>query len=235
MNLKPDLKIDWCSYEAAKYACLHWHYAKCVPGNKKMIKVGAWENGTYIGCVIFSRGANNNLGSLYGLEQNEVCELTRIALNQHVTPVSRILAFALKMLARECPGIRLVVSFADTEQGHHDGIYQATNWIYAGQSVPADEYIVKGKRYHGRSLRNFKPQNLTTREFAQRLDPDAQIIKGSPKHRYLMPLDAPMRDQIRSLSKSYPKRPNQAMAVTNGTAEGQHLPGRSIISGVAHV
>jgi hypothetical protein len=34
---KAILKLDWCSHEAAKYACENWHYSKCVP-NQKTVK-----------------------------------------------------------------------------------------------------------------------------------------------------------------------------------------------------
>jgi hypothetical protein len=37
-----DLKVDFCSHEAAKYACEHWHYSRCVPASK-LIKIGVWE------------------------------------------------------------------------------------------------------------------------------------------------------------------------------------------------
>ena len=33
-----------------------------------------------------------------------------------------------------------------------------------------------------------------------------QIVKGAQKHRYLMPLDAEMKERILPLSKPYPKR-----------------------------
>jgi len=36
--------------------------------------------------------------------------------------------------------------------------------------------------------------------------PDVQVVKGSSKYRYLMPLDNDMRKQIEPLSKPYPKR-----------------------------
>ena len=45
---KVELKLDWCSYEAAKYACEHWHYSKCMPVGKT-VKIGVWENKKYIG------------------------------------------------------------------------------------------------------------------------------------------------------------------------------------------
>ena len=36
--------------------------------------------------------------------------------------------------------------------------------------------------------------------------PGVKKVKGTSKHRYLMPLDAAMREQIAPLAKPYPKR-----------------------------
>lgn len=209
---KPVLKLDWCSHEAAKWAVEHWHYSKTMP-NSKLAKVGAWENGRYIGCVIFGASANNHLGGPFGLQQTEICELVRIALTKHENTVSRIGAIAVKMLHESQPGLRLIVSFADPEHGHVGGIYQAMGWTYAGMTTQSDEYIVMGKRWHGRALRNGKPKTMTTAQYALALDPRAQIIKGSSKYRYLYPLDAAMRAQIAPLAKPYPKRAVVVQAV----------------------
>lgn len=205
MSEKVDLRLDWCSHEAAKYAVEHWHYSKTMP-KSKLAKIGVWEDGKFIGCVIFGAPANNNLGKPFNLQHTQVCELVRIALSSHATPVSKIGTIAIKILKVNQPGIRLIVSFADPEHGHHGGIYQAMNWIYAGSSTQADEYIINGKRWHGRALRHQKPSHLTTSEFAKKIDPNSEKIKGSSKHRYLYPLDNAMRKQIEPLRKPYPKR-----------------------------
>src|SRR6185312_4060305 len=92
---KPALKLDWCSHAAAKYAVEHWHYSRSLP-TPPLVKIGAWEDGAYIGAVIYGRGGNNHLGAPYGLGVTELCELTRIALTAHRTPVSRIAALSLR-------------------------------------------------------------------------------------------------------------------------------------------
>lgn len=205
MTDKPMLKLDWCSHEAAKYAVEHWHYSHCMP-KSKLAKIGAWEDEKFIGAVIFGVGATADLVKMYGLESIQGCELVRVALTKHKTPVSKIVAIALKMLKREMPGLKLVVSFADPEHGHNGAIYQAMNWIYAGNSLASDEYIINGKHWHGRALRHEKPAHLTTKEACALIDPNFQIVKGSSKYRYLMPLDDAMRKQIEPLRKPYPKR-----------------------------
>ena len=35
---------------------------------------------------------------------------------------------------REMPGIRLLVSYADLNQGHEGKIYQASNWVFVGKT-----------------------------------------------------------------------------------------------------
>lgn len=206
MSSKPVLRLDWCSHKAAKYAVEHWHYSYTMP-KSKLVKIGAWENDRFIGVVIFGVGATADLVKSYGLTRTQGCELVRVALTNHQAPVSRIIAIALKMLRRANPGLRLVVSFADPEQGHVGGIYQAGGWLYVGQSQASEEYIVNGKRWHGRALRHEKPGHLTTKQALAIMDPGYRVVMGSAKYRYLYPLDDAMRQQLAPLAKPYPKRP----------------------------
>ena len=200
MSSRPELKIDWATHEAAKYAVLHWHYSKAMPAGKN-IYIGAWEDGKFIGCVIFGAGSGNSTnGSSYGLNRShEMAELVRVALTKHKTPVSRIVSVALKFLKKQSPKIRLVISMADPEHGHTGGIYQAGNWIYSGQTKPDVQYFSHGKWVHHRTA--------TSRGSAKGL-PSRKLL---PKYRYLMPLDDEMRKQIEPLRKPYPKRDKQAI------------------------
>lgn len=202
------LRLDWCSHEAAKFACVTWHYAKAIP-RTRLVKIGVWEEEEYKGCVIFNRGANNNMGRPYGLTQFQCAELVRIALRQHTTPVTRIVALSIRLLKKQSPGMRLLISYADPGHGHHGGIYQGGNWVYTGMTTPAVEHIVKGRQMHGRAVR---ATYGTSKGFPQ--------VMGTAKHRYLMPLDDEMREKIKPLAKPYPKRERSAVSGTPG-----HQPG----------
>jgi hypothetical protein len=192
---KHDLKIDWATHEAAKYACENWHYSECLPAGK-LVRVGAWESGKFIGVVLFGRGASPFLGKKFNLPQDECVELVRIALTKHRAPVSRIVAIAMKFLKASNPKLRLVVSFADPDKGHHGGVYQAGNWIFAGDSSETTELFIKGRWVHMRGGWYAKTDKTPTR-----------TMPG--KHRYLMPLDSEMREKLLPLSKPYPKRHNE--------------------------
>lgn len=193
-STKPKLKIAWATHEAAKYACENWHYSKSLPVGK-LVKIGAWENGNFIGSVIFGRGANFRIGDPFCLKQTECVELVRVALTKHFNPVSKIMALALKWLKKQSPDIRLIVSYADEEQGHHGGIYQATNWIYSGKSQGSEKVFYKNKWVHKRTVDSIFGHH---KGFLTK--------KTSGKHTYLMPLDDEMRKKIKLLSKPYPKR-----------------------------
>jgi hypothetical protein len=224
---KSDLRIDWATHVAAKYACENWHYSGCLPAGK-LVKVGAWENEKFTGVVLFGRGATPNLGRPYGLRQDECVELVRIALTKHKVAVSRIVSLATRFLRKENPGLRLIVSFADQSQGHHGGIYQAGNWIYSGKGTAAKFYKIRGKLTHPRSIgaKGFV-QNI---EGARKIDRNASVVEVPGKHRYLMPLDDEMRKQIWPLRKPYPKRVRSVDSdtATVQVAEGGATPTRTL-------
>lgn len=224
MNQKVDLKVDFCSHEAAKWAVEHWHYSKRMP-KSKLVYIGAWENNKFIGCVIFGYGATPEIGKPYNLKQTEICELVRVALTSHTSPVSRVLAIAIKFLAKQSPGIRLIVSFSDTGQGHHGGIYQATNWLYVG-SEGYHAYRVRGEVVHPRTLYDrYGVGGQSIPWLHKNVDPKAERIETEAKHKYLYPLDRAMRKQIEPLAKPYPKRDNTRLAEgsTPATSQGRRF------------
>lgn len=190
------LKLNFCSYQAAKFACENWHYSKCMPAGKT-IKIGVWENEKFKGVVIFSRGANNNLLKPYGLKPVEGCELTRVALREHETTVTRIVSIAIKILKKHNPGLKLIVSFADSRQGHLGIIYQAGNWIFTGKLKSTPEYFINGKFRHQRNIHSYG-FSLKTSKFPKR--------DGGYRLRYLMPLTEELKNQVIKKKKNYIKR-----------------------------
>lgn len=190
-----DLVVAPCSYKAAKFAVENWHYSQVMPAGKT-VKFGVWEGGQFIGSVLFSWGANNRIGSPYGLKMTEVCELVRVALTSHKSQVSQIVSSAMKKLREQSPGLRLIVSYADPERGHNGSIYQAMNWIYTGSSKPQRETLgLAGGIVHKRSAFS-KYGTVSGQKYSKILW----------KHKYLFPLDRAMRRQIESLAQPYPKR-----------------------------
>tara|TARA_R110000782_G_scaffold235889_1_gene321928 strand:+ start:246 stop:626 length:381 start_codon:yes stop_codon:yes gene_type:complete len=99
----------------------------------------------------------------------------------------------------------LIVSFADRDQGHTGIIYQAGNWIYAGQTSKSKEYWYKGRKFHSRQISE-KGWNIQQGVIRKTIKPSQCIVKNTlPKHRYLMPLNKSMRKKIQHFKKPYPK------------------------------
>ncbi len=208
-GLKPTLRLDWCSHEAAKYAVEHWHYSGSLPAGKN-VRIGVWEDETFIGCVIFARGSNKHIGMPYGLNQDMCVELVRVAFQRHRAPVSRILSIACRMASRQSPGLRLIVSFADTGQGHVGTIYQAAGWTFVG--VGSDDVRSRPYRARDGSIQHWRTVAARLHWYGLPSTIEGAVAMGyvplskKPKYRYIYPLDAAMRAQIAPLAKPYPKR-----------------------------
>lgn len=184
------------------------------------MKVGVWERGKFVGVVIYGCGATPEIGKPYSVTQQQICELVRVALTKHESKTSRIVSIANRMLTKANPGLRLIVSFADTSQGHHGGIYQAGGWIYTG-SDEYHAYRVLGKMVHPRTLyARYGVGGQSIPWLRSHVDPKAERIANGLKHKYVMPLDDEMRSRIMPLARPYPKRAGSAASGTSGIQPG---------------
>jgi len=211
------LKLDFCSHQAAKYSVMRWHYSRQMP-KCKLVKIGVWEQGRFCGCVIFGLGANRHLASPFGLKSTEVAELVRVALasGRH-HPTSKCVAISLRLLRRQSPGLKLVVSYADAGQGHVGTIYQAGGWLYLGNSEQS--YIrVRGKIEHPRTLYDrFGRNGQSIPWLRQHVDSRAERVPMAPKLKYVMPLDPAVRRNLDGKTLPYPKN---AAEVTRSDTPG---------------
>ncbi len=203
------LRLDWCSYQAARYAVEHWHYSRTMPRCPTRA-VGVWEGEHFVGAVIFGMGAGRATdGRRFGLAQYfEVAELVRVALREHQAPTSRIVAVGLKLLRKQSPRLRLLISYADPRQGHIGTLYAALGWWYVGDTEPSKLYIDKAghehhprhvsprgwKRHYGKPQRALRPQDAR------------EVVRLPGKHCYIKPLDVETAIRLQPLRKPHPRR-----------------------------
>jgi hypothetical protein len=223
MNAKParGLHLAFCSHEAARHAVMRWHYSRRMP-RCKLVKIGVWEDGKFVGAVIFGLGANRHLASPFGLEPTEVCELVRVALapgRRHRT--SQVVAVSLKLLRRQSPGLKLVVSFADLGQGHVGTLYQAGGWLFLGASEQS--YLkIHGRVVHPRTVYDrYGPGGQSVAWLREHVDPKAERVEMAPKLRYVMPLIRSLRRQLEPQAQPYPKRGRSDTSDTPGDQPGE--------------
>lgn len=200
------MKITSASPLAIRHACLTFHYAQAVPAVQYGYNIYT-DDGEWCGVICFGSGATPRIGSPYELFQGEVLELTRVALNGKQTTTSQCVAAALRELRKDSPITRLVVSYADIDQGHIGTIYQATNWIYEGVKNEGDRgaFLIHGQRMHPRTVYS-KGWRQSVTWLRENIDPDAQEIRTAGKHKYLFCFDRKTRKKLLKTAKPYPKK-----------------------------
>jgi hypothetical protein len=202
------LRLDFCSRDAATFAVHAWHYSRSMPSGR-LATIGAWEDGSFVGAVIFGRGACSEIHSPFGLRQSEVCELTRVALGRHVAPTSKVVALAVRLLRRQSPGLRLIVSYADPEQGHVGTLYQALSFQFLGRTNCESVIRLNGKVAHPRTVGSrYRTRSIDW--LREHVAVDAGHVRTLPKLRYVLPLDAAMREQLEARVQPYPKSREQS-------------------------
>jgi len=164
------MKLEKASKEAIKYACLKFHYAKSIPVNTFRYSVFNDKN-EWCGVILFGTGANRHLATQFGYSQGQVIELVRVALNGKQDNVSKPLSVALKLIKKDCPLVKKIISYADKDQGHKGTIYKATNWKVEYVTKGERYFIVKGKKTHPRSIYGKCKQSLE--DIRKYLDKDA--------------------------------------------------------------
>lgn len=199
------MKIVKASAKAVKFACMNFHYAKRLPVN--YVAYSVFENGIWCGCVVFGAGVCG-IEKPYNLPVNSVWELVRVALSGSQSSTSKAVSLAVRVFKKSSPAVRLLVSYADTEQGHTGTIYQAMNWILVGSWKTSDGYTdpYTGKSVHSRNVADSgrKVQFGLVKKVLRPSD----LIKrpGAIKHKYIYPLHKSLIPLCKSLSKPYPKK-----------------------------
>lgn len=199
--MSSSLRLDYCSQKAAAYACKHWHYAGQIPP-PPLVRIGVWEHDRFVGAVVFGRGATPKMFNPYGYTTTQGAELVRIALRRHEAHVTRIVSVAIRLLKRRCPGLQMLVSFADPQYGHTGAIYRAGNWIEAGKTAPMQMFRApNGKLLHPRVV-SVSGVAKYYGEYKAVWRPDqCEAVSVPGKYRFLMPLTRSARKRLEAFKQ----------------------------------
>ena len=167
---------------------------------------GWFEGGDFKGAVIFAQQTQRYMGRAYGLSLDECAELVRVALGDHEAPTSKVVMSAVRQYKKSNPGVRLLYSYADAKQGHLGIIYQATNWVYVGDTGNKGrfEFYLDGKQLHNRTCNDLYGTSSAAK--LREIEPRIIAIPEIPKHKYLMPLTKGMKAVVQKGSLPYPRR-----------------------------
>lgn len=199
------MRLRHATPQEIRYACLNFHYAKSVPAAYVYAYSVFEDDGQWCGVILYSYGSNPQVGKQFGLFSGEVLELIRVALNGRQSHTSKAVSISLRMLHRDAPHVKMVISFADQEQGHMGTIYQASNWMYVGSVKGSRAYIVNGTRMHYKTVRQhgWKDNEAWLKS---NVDQSAKAVSSGDKHKYLFFFDRRLRRSLEQHSKPYPKQ-----------------------------
>lgn len=187
---------------------LQKHYAK------RMCPIsyafGAYFGNDLLGIVTYGTPASAPLrDGIAGILWSEyVLELNRLCCLNEKNIASRLVGRSLRLL----PKPSLVVSYADTAQGHIGYVYQAANFLYTGLSAKRTDWKVKGKEHlHGATIADESRGRANRAEWMREKYGDDFYLEERPrKHRYVYfcgdkKQRALMRSDLRYTIEPFPK------------------------------
>jgi hypothetical protein len=120
--------------------CLKKHYAKRLPPVTHSFGLFDYHNKLQ-GVATYGTPVSSTLRNLWH-NKYKLMELNRLVINEGLH--KNVLSFFLSQSLLKMPKPLVIVSYADTSKNHHGYIYQATNWIYTGLSIPFKDIAIKG-------------------------------------------------------------------------------------------
>ena len=191
------MRIAKATTEAIKYACLHYHYLHkyITTFNRRSYSIFN-DNDEFCGTICYSVPANMMIAKKFNLLNGEVLELARVALNGKQKWTSQAVAMSLRQLKKDFPQVKLVISYADTMQGHIGTIYQACNFFYIHKTSSSRFYLVGKKLFHKRTFTNKRRKKV--KEYTE--------FKLEEKLLYVYAYDAKLREELRKKALKYEKK-----------------------------
>ena len=172
-----------------------FHYSKRMPTAIK--HCFAWrqygglfgDTGEIDAAIIYGQPVNRNW-------PHDALELQRLVRKDDFTkPISKLVTWSLRWL-REHTNTPFVLSYADSGEGHHGGIYQATGFVFVGSRESRHIGFREGEKFiHGRSS-NARYGTRSVSKIAK-IRPDWVPVYGEPKHVYIKPLRQRLKPLLR--------------------------------------
>lgn len=168
---------------------------------------GVFYNDVLRGVVTYGVPVSSSLrAGICGSEHSaRVLELNRLCCDNEKNIAFMLVGRSLKML----PAKSIVVSYADTAQGHIGYVYQACNFIYTGLSAKRTDWKIKGmERLHGSTVADMSRGQENRAKYMRDRFGDSFYLQDRPrKHRYIYFTGSRSDKRILNESLLYCKEP----------------------------
>jgi hypothetical protein len=181
-----------------------YHYSRSIRGLHISFCFGLFTpNGkfgipTLIGSMMFGIPAMAGVAESYMPEEpKSVIELNRLCCIDG-TPTNTESYFIGKAIRwiKQHTDYKLILSYADTKQGHDGVIYKATNFIHLGMTNLSRALIADGEVYHARMLTKKSPKFENIRQRIKKGDKNIWTEELPAKHIYVLPLNNKIKKRV---------------------------------------
>ena len=180
---KTKVTMNLLDYKIAKKMIIENHYSHRM--SNKQVALGFYYEKKLNLVIIYGSSATARMKK--SLPNPNYMELTRLFSFDWAgkNMESYCIGQSIKYIKGNFPNIKVLISFADPEQGHVGYIYQATNWIYCGLSLQTGgyTYFFDNKWQHPRTT----VSKYGTRKHSEilKIKPNIKFKRIARKHRYI--------------------------------------------------
>lgn len=208
-----EIEVRLVPVREIRRAIVTGHYSGVMPDATQEAFAGYW-NEIVVAAVAYGPGGNSKTFNAVvpGHHSGNARELIRLWVHPDApkNTASYVVSKSLKLLP---PEVSLVVSFADSGQGHAGYVYQALNFYYCGMSGEGVRYVDSSgvevtarlaSVYRMRNPDKFRDKSLA--EIREALGWTA--VKSHSKHRYCLGVGPKRRQVNKALAQkasAYPK------------------------------
>lgn len=220
INLE-EIEVRLVPVKEIRRAIVTGHYSGVMPDATQEAFAGYW-NEIVVAAVAYGPGGNSKTfgAVIEGFDSSNARELIRLWVHPDApkNTASYVVAQSLKMLPEQ---VGLVVSFADSGQGHAGYVYQALNFYYLGMSNEGIRYVDSSgvevtarlaNVYRMRNPEKFADMSLSEIRDALGWRP----VKSHAKHRYCIGVGKQKKKvskQLAAKAMPFPKGANNDQAL----------------------
>ena len=144
-----------------------YHYSGKIPSGTTLY-LGYFMDEVLVGVITYGVGVSAHQIDWVrkinpSFTQDNFRELTRLCIlpdYQVKNLASRMVGKSIRYIEKNCPDVKVLISFADTNQTNPDSVrhmgyvYQATNWHYVGEGGRGYKVTVNGEEKHNKWVKN---------------------------------------------------------------------------------
>ncbi len=177
------MDIKQIDYKTAMDVIVEKHYLhrKC----SCSIAFGLFNDNDLVGVIVFGKPSSYTLcNGIAGKEESKnVIEFSRLWVSDSMPKNTE--SWFVSRAIKQCP-FEIIVSFADTEQGHIGYIYQATNWLYCGESKKQKYFRLKDNSNNEGGTEYRRRERMPRARIVEKYGEEyVEEYYSSLKHRYI--------------------------------------------------